>query len=207
MDLRNLYCDNCGQEATVFALHPPAKIKACRMHIADLMEKYSTIFKIAAYDFIETAEDLSEFETRRNISQKCQGSLTALRERCASNRNEATSRLQAAKEDSFAVVERSYQEMQMQVDQRYEKINEELNALSASLEKLTSDKHHIINPALAALSDSTPSGDLFRVVQGDCSLSLATMLMDHSVLLPADEGVLRMDAGKKVMEKVKALVE
>ena len=85
MSLRNLYCDQCGEEATVFALQSPLKFKACPLHALPLIQKYSSVLDIAAFDFVDEAEDYAEYISRRDIAQKCQGSLTVLQERCETN--------------------------------------------------------------------------------------------------------------------------
>jgi hypothetical protein len=200
MSQRNLYCDqaNCGQEASVFAIQFSAKIKVCRMHGMNLTEKYASVFSIAAYDFIETMEDYPEYVARRNAAEKLKGTVTVLQERCESNRNEATSRLQTTKETTLALVERSYQELQMQVDQRCEKVKEELRALIVSLEEYTSDKHYVLPPVLAALNDFQPAGALFRVVQANCSLLLEKTLRDYHILLPSDEVIPQKETGQKL---------
>ena len=85
-----MLCDQCGQDAHVFALQASLKVKACKEHSVQLMEKHSTIFSIAAYHFIEQAENYPEYERRRNLATMHQGSFAALKERCDSNRDEAT---------------------------------------------------------------------------------------------------------------------
>ena len=57
---QNLYCDQCSQRATVFALQPPLKVKVCAKHASALFEKHPSVFTIAAFSFIETSEDLSK---------------------------------------------------------------------------------------------------------------------------------------------------
>ena len=89
MSRSNLYCDQCSEEATVFALQPPLKVKACALHTARLLEKHSSVFAIAAFDFFETPEHYSEYARRTDLAQKCH--LTVLQERCESNRCEAHS--------------------------------------------------------------------------------------------------------------------
>ena len=88
MSQKNLYCDQCGEAASVFALQPPLKMKACELHAVALMKKHPSIFTIDAYEFIETPEDYPEYVVRRNTVQKCRGSLTALQERCETNQSE-----------------------------------------------------------------------------------------------------------------------
>ena len=64
MSHKNLYCDLCGEEATVFALQPPQKAKACAEHSSVLTLKHSSVFAIAAFDFIERPEDYAEYVGR-----------------------------------------------------------------------------------------------------------------------------------------------
>jgi len=58
----------CSQDATVFALQPPLKIKACAQHTALLVEKHTSVFTIAAFDFIEEPEDYVEYVERSSGS-------------------------------------------------------------------------------------------------------------------------------------------
>jgi len=200
---RNLYCEQCGEEATVFALQPPLKIKACPQHAHDLIKKYPSIFNIDAFNFIEAPEDYSGYVVKRDIAQKCQGSLTVLQERCETNQLEAHSHLQTAKESIHTVVERGIEELQTQVEQRYQQIKEELNSLSANLDKFVSDKHSSLTPTFEALSKSTPTGALFRVCGGDCSLEIIKTVLKSWVLLPSDEGMPQIDTGEKLLAKAK----
>lgn len=206
MSHQNLFCDQCGHEATVFALQPPLKVKACAEHSVHLIAKYSTAYSIVAYDFIERAEDIAEYEERREIVSKCRGTITTLQERCEENRNQAHSRLQSAMVAMLAIVERGISEQHMRVEQRWQQVNEELNALNAHLEKYAFDKSFALDPALEALQ-FTPSGALFKVVIGDCSLLLVKAVLDNCVLLPVDEGMPRMDSGEKLIAKAGAVTQ
>ena len=184
MSRKNLFCDQCGEEVTVYALQPPLKFKACPRHALALVQKNSSVFDISAFDFVDTAKDYAQYVGRRDIAQKCQGTLTVLQERCEANRYETHNHLQTAKEVINTVVERSFQELQMQVDQRYQQIKEELNNLSVNLETFVSDKHSALPPPLEALSPSTPAGALFRVCGRDCSFEIVKILLENVVLLP-----------------------
>lgn len=81
MSEKNLYCDQCGNEASDFPLHLPLKINACPEHVGKLMERHPSVFIIAAYNFIDQAEDYPEYIKRSDLSQKSQWSLIMLRER------------------------------------------------------------------------------------------------------------------------------
>ena len=117
---KNLYC---GLEAIVFTLQSSAnKVKACREHITDLIDSSSPIITIAAYDFITTSTDLSEYLSRKDTAQKYQIYLTSLKNRCESNRKEANSQLQLAKEATLLVVERCFLEIHLNNDlKRYKR--------------------------------------------------------------------------------------
>ena len=129
MSQKQLLCCQCGEPATVFTLQFPLKLQACSQHTAALREKHAPVLDISAFDLIESPEDCSEYVWRRDVVLKCQGALSVLRERCECNRAEACSRLQTAKEALQLVVERSFQELQTQVELRYQHINEELTTL------------------------------------------------------------------------------
>ena len=64
------------------------------------------------------------------------------------------------------MVERSIQEMQIQVDQRYQHIKEKLLSLSTYMERYLAGKKDALKPTLEVLSKSIPAGSLFRVCQG-----------------------------------------
>lgn len=170
------------------------------------MEKHPSVFIIASYDFIDRVEDYPEYIKRREISQKCQGSLTILQERCESNRSEAHSRLQTARETMKSVLDKSFQEMHMRVEQRYQQVKEELAALCIQLENFMSDKRSALSPTLLALQ-STPIGALFRVGVGDTSLSLAKAAWKSCILLPLDEGMPQIDTAKKLLKKARDMTE
>ena len=53
MSQKNCYCDECGEEATIFTLQSSLKIKACSEHAIALMQKHHSAFTIDAFDFIE----------------------------------------------------------------------------------------------------------------------------------------------------------
>lgn len=206
MSQKNLYCDQCGSEATVFALQPPAKIKACAQHVSDLMGKYSSVFVIAAYDFIERTEDYAEYEERRNSSQKCLGVLTTLKERCERNRHEAYSRLQIAKEGMQTVLDRSFTELQIRVEQRFAQVMKELEGFSAQLERYIGDKSCTPCLALAALQ-AIPSGALFRVCVGESSLLIAKAVTESGLLLPLKGEIPRENTGEQIAAMTKDMAE
>ena len=96
---------------------------------------------------------------------------------------------------------RSIQELQIQVDQRYQHIQEELNSLSADLEKYMSDKNSALTPPLEVLNKCIPAGALFRVCAGNCSFEVVRSVLESLTLLPFDEGISQIDAGVKVLAK------
>ena len=100
-------------------------------------------------------------------------------------------------------MERSIQELQIQVEQRCQHIREELNSLSVTLDKFVSDKHSSLTPTLEILSKSIPAGALFRVCGGDCSLEIVKTVLGSLVLLPNDAGLSQVDIGAKVLAKAK----
>lgn len=206
MAQKNLYCDqtNCGLEACVFTLQPSAKVKACREHIADLIANSSPIITIAAYDFITTAKDLSEYLARKDAAQKYQSYLMSLKKRCESNRKEAKSQLQLAKEATLKVVERCFLEIDLQVEQRFEKVQAELNVLSERLEKYASDRNYAFE---STLLDSVHSGALFMIAHGDCALTLVKTLIEHYMLLPLDETIPGPDTWEKLLKQAKSLAK
>ena len=209
MERKNLYCDqaHCGQEASVFVLQPPTKIKACRVHGMDLMEKHLSVFSIAAYDFIESMEDYTEYVARREVEQKCQGTILALQERCEENRDQAKSQLHAVKQELLELVERCIREMELRVEQRCEQAKKELNTLKDSLAQFTSDKSYKLSPVLAGFGDSIPAGAVFRVALRDFSVSLAKAVMESCVLLPLDGCIPQMDIESNLLGNVKVLGE
>ena len=89
------------------------------------------------------------------------------------------------------------------MEQRYQKVKEELNSLSAHLETLVLDKRFAVSPKLEVLSKSTPAGALFRMCVGDCSLEIGKAVLGSLVLLPPDEGLPQMDTGEKLLEKAR----
>jgi len=205
MSRSHLYCSQCNEEATVFALQPPLKVKACAQHAVALMQKHSSIFAIAAFDFIERPEDYPEYARRRDIVQKCRGCLTVLQERCESNRHEAHSGLQTAKEELQVVLERSIQELQIQVEQRFQRIKEELNCLSVHLEQFMVDKDFALPPSLEVMSQSIPAGALFRVCGGDCSSDVVKTVLGSLLLLPSGEGMPQIGTVDELLAKARTL--
>lgn len=186
----------------------PLKKKACLEHSLDLVkDKQLTLFAIAAYHFINQPEDYDEYVLRREKAKKCQNTLTELRENCENNRNEANDRLNDVKEAMHVMVNRSILEVQRQVEQRCQQVKDELDLLSAALEKFTSDKNSSLSPALDAMSKSSPVKALFRVCVGDCSLQLAKSVLESCVLLPSDANIPQKDTGEKLLVKAKECPE
>lgn len=206
MSESNLLCDQCGQEAAVFSLQPPFKVKACRTHAVHLMEKHFSVFSIAAYNFIECAEDYAEYEARTDIVSQCQLTLSTLQQRNESSRTQAHSRLQSVQKTVQETVERSFQELGRKVDLRFELVQAELKTLSESLEKYKSDKVCTLSPALKALQCTCP-GDLFKVAVGDNSLLLVKNVLEGCLLLPEEAGLPRTDTADKLMAKALTFTE
>jgi len=61
MSRKNLYCDQCERKQS------PMKVKACPLHAVALIQKHSSVFDIVAFDFIDQAEDTSEYVRRKEI--------------------------------------------------------------------------------------------------------------------------------------------
>lgn len=200
MAQRNLFCDQCGDDATVFAVQPPLKVKACKEHAASLISKQDMVFSIAAYQFIECAEDCAEYLARQKIAQKCQGTLISLQERCESNHSEALNKLQTAQEAMQAVLDRALQELHIAVEQRYQQMKETLGTFCVELERFTSDKNFTLSSVLTALQ-FTPTGALFKVGVGDNSLLLAKTVLENCLLFPSDGGIPQMDLEGKILSK------
>ena len=68
------------------------------------------------------------------------------------------------------VVDRSIQELQTQVEQRYQQAKEELNSLSVHLQKFVSDKKFPLTPSLEALRSSLLQQICSECVQGTALL-------------------------------------
>lgn len=199
----NLFCDQCGHEAIVFTLQPPFKATACQAHQSSLADKCPSLFPIAAYDFVEREEDYAEYVGRQETGKTGRVFLTMLSERCDANRIEAFNHLQTLKDALLAAVERSVYELQAQVDQRCQRIKNELNALSIELEKYQSDKHFAWNSSLETLNNTNPAGTLFRVCHGDCSLQIAKIVIGSCVLLPSNSSIPHLNIGENILEIAK----
>ena len=198
MPRKNLHCDQCSKEATVFALQSTLKIPACPNHTASLIEEHLFVFDIHAFNFIENSENCPGLTTKQDIAQKLKDSLALLKERCESNRCEAHRVLQTAKQTSHGVVERSIQELQTQVEQHYQQIQAELNSLSTDLEEFVFDRQTALTPTLEAMSKSSPTGGLFRVCGGDCSLEIVKTVLKS---LLSNGRILPVCTGENVLEK------
>lgn len=192
---RNWFCDQCEKEATAFALQPPLKLKACSQHAVALIQKHSSVFDIAAFDFVEQAEDYPDYLARQEKVQKLKSCFTVLKERCESNRREAHSRLQTAKEALHATIERTFQELCIQLEQRCQRLQEELDSLSVSAERCILEKYS----TLETFDMPTPAKVLFRVCVGDCSLEVVKAVLGSVLLLPSEEGIPSLDTGEKLV--------
>lgn len=204
--MSNLYCDHCGSAAIGFALRPPSKVKVCQEHSTSLISKKESVLSIDAFQLVESAEDYPEYIRRSDIAQKCQRSIITLQERCEHNRSEAHSRLQTAQEAMQTVLDRSFQEMHIRVEQYYQQVKEELASLCVQLETFMSDKGCVLSPALSAMQ-STPVGALFKVGVADNSLELAKAVLESCVLLPLDGGMPQADTGEKLLKKARDMME
>lgn len=201
---RNLFCDqrSCGQLAIVFGFVQSAKVRACRDHTLSMVDKRVTLFDIAAYDFIQSAQDAPLYEQRRDLMQKGLGTVTALETKCECDLLEAQSHLLASSVAVFEVIMKSFQEQWEHTCDRYKEIMRSLKESRNHLERLVADKHFQLGSSGLGLCESVPSSSLFRLVIGDCRLALVKVLLNHFVLLPIDEKA-QFDISKRKAEVAK----
>lgn len=189
MDQANLYCDqpHCGQPAIQFGFAQNAtKTKVCGTHTS-LLQPAAELYDISALQFFQSPEDKFLYERRRELMQKGLQNITKLDGKCAEELEAALSYLQCSKTKVSTVVERSFQEMELRVQNRFAEIKQVLDQLRITLENLTLEKQYQLSLADSALCGEVPAGSMFRLVLGDCVLPVAESLMSSFYLLPIRE--------------------
>ena len=208
MEESNLYCDHpqCGQPAIQFGFAlGTTKTKVCAAHFSILQQ--TDVYSISALHFIASAEDAVLYERRRDLTQKGQQNIAALEEKCAGDLQAALSCLQCSKVKVSAVVERSFQEMELLAQSRYAEIQRELDQLRVTFEKFTREKQCQLSVADSAMCGDVPAASLFRLVLGDCTLLVAETLMSRCFVLPHRDSDRRGLFARSALVKLRAFAQ
>ena len=136
MDASNLVCDlqSCGNLSTVFGLKGSTKEKRCEEHILDLIRKEMTIYNISAYQFIQTAEDVSQYELRRKQVTAGLGNLDIVSSFYEAQLRTAISGLDKSKGNTLRLVEEYYAELTTQIETKFEQARVEMIKMKENLE-------------------------------------------------------------------------
>lgn len=187
MEGQNLFCDqpNCGDVAYVFGFSSNGtKTKVCQKHILVLTDKQVTVFGVAAFHFVQSAEDGPEYERRRNKMQQGLGNVTSLERICEEDHEKALQQIAEADHALRAVIEQSFRELKERVEKKYRETKQELRDWRKRLEQMVvarSGEPSAVETVLCGTELTTP---LFRLALGDCSLQVAEVLATHWHLLP-----------------------
>jgi len=195
-----LSCDemDCSEPAVAFGLGLHAiKLKACRSHFGILARKELQVLDISAFPFIQSVEDASLYQERREFVQKSLGNLLSVERRCESDWKVMQARLDLARSSACAVAERCFEEVQLQGWQRYEATKQSLCQVRTNLERLLTDKHFRLSAEDKAVCKASNSTS-FQVVLGDFRPALAETLMTHCYLLPAQSGLTREETAQAI---------
>lgn len=207
MDQANLYCDqpHCGRPAIQFGFaQSTTKTKVCATHSSLLQ---SDVYDISALQFFQTPDDKFLYERRRELMLKGLQNITKLDRKCAEELEVALNCLQCSKAKAGAVVERSFEEMELRVQSRFAEVKQVLEQLRVSLENLTVEKQCQLSLADSALCGEVPEGPMFRVVLGDCVLPVAELLMSSFYLLPIRESERTGLFARSSLGKLKAFAQ
>ena len=164
----NLFCEelNCGQAAHVFGFVGAMKRKVCEEHALTLIRKQVTVYDIAAFTFMQSSQDHFLYEQRRGSMQRGLGNLTSLETACDRDWEGEQKRLQENCEAVHEIVQRSFQEMWVKAQQRYEEMKQELAELRNGFEQLVLDLDFQLSPEYSALYEGVPTDHLFHVTVG-----------------------------------------
>lgn len=192
MAAKLLSCDElgCSEPAVAFSLGPRAiKLKVCRGHAHILAEKQLPVLDISVFTFIQSVEDASLYQERREFVHKSLGNLSNLETRCESDWKAMQARLDFAKSSVLALTERCFQEVLLQGWQRYEAAKQTLSQVRTNLERLLTDKEFRLSPKDKAICKTNSAVSWFQVVVGDFRPALAEIVKAHCCLLPSQEGL------------------
>jgi len=166
---KNSFCDQpgCSQPAYVFGLQSTKK-RVCRDHVLALLDKQVPVFDIAAFDYIQTAEDWPVYLHRKDTAHRGLGHISILEAGCHQTLQETQEQLVSSKALVLGAVSNAFQSLQTKVLQQFEKAKETLRGKRDTLGKYLADREYQLSLEDAALCDQTPSGPLFRARMKDC---------------------------------------
>ena len=183
----DLPCDQstCPNPAVIFGFpQAETKLKVCSEHVMTLISKCTATYDIGAYGFVESVRDVQVYEERKEMMKKGLEAVDAMEKRCEEEWNSGQQRLQASSDALYEVFLKTYEAIWLKGKKRYEKVKQDLMNTRSRLQRLL-DKGYKPSAKDLAMCQETPSGPLFRMVIGDCRVSVMETITSSFHLLPS----------------------
>ena len=186
--MANLLCDemNCSQLAFAFGLQGATKTKVCSEHALNLSNQGLPLLDISAHSFVETEQDVHMLQEKQKLMQKGMERLAIMESRCEEDWRTAVDKLQNARSTAVMLVERSFKEIELQVEQRYTEILRLLATHRHSFQQLLQSKDSQLPPDASSLCEVHPSASLFSLVLADCSVPIVELILQNCHLLDGE---------------------
>ena len=190
-------CDHrdCREPASVFFLSQQNfKYKVCELHSSIPRLRRDLRIEINAFDFVQSAEDLDLYRTRRELAAKGLENLACLQDRCEQNLRKAMGRVKEVETAVCAAVVGICSEKQLEIRLRSEDIQRNFHQMRSHLEKLTTDKDLELTPAELNLCTEQRPAPLFVLGVRDCRLEVIKAVMESCTLLPLEGSALPIES-------------
>ena len=185
----NLFCDqpDCGDLAISFGfLRNGNKEKTCATHIQTLASKELMTFPIAAYNFIDSVQDAGLYNDRKRLIEKGLAAVNTLKSKCDEDWAAGQTRISTVASDLQKVVRKTFEEMLGKGQERYEETKRKLDATRSRFEQFVLNKSVHLSAEDRKLCETVPTWSPFRVILGDCRVTVADTLRSHFYILTKD---------------------
>lgn len=188
----NLFCDQgCSEIATAFGLEGTHKNKACLKHLIELKNKNLATYPISTYYFLQSPDDLKEYNRRKRLTDVGVGRVTVLEAKCEEGFQVGQTQLMEQEKTLQLIVSRCVREQEKLLELHYNALRHQLAGWKAELTHYLSHKEMELSTATYALCKEEPSEQCLSLKTLDCSVALANLVLESSSILSIGPSILR----------------
>ena len=165
-------------------------MKVCKQDMTELVDMQVATFNIAGFSFIESLADGLLYEQRKEIVHRGLRAISESERKCDEEWCRSQTLVTSNCAALFEVIKRAYQEMLDRGKEEYQDAKQKLQASRQKLEKLLAEKHFHLSSLELAVIEKLPAATLFRLVVGDCRVTVVKTLLTHFHLLSPDRNKL-----------------
>ena len=188
MAAQRLQCDQegCEQSAEVFSFRGDLRKKACFAHILKQIGECVPIYRIAAYAFINSPEQVPAYADRKARMEKGKEHLKALDARCDQEWERSKNEYGEAKAGLQGAMTQILQEIERRAQNHYQQAKQQLKSREQHLEQFEVDRDFQLSADDAALCEAIPDEPVLNVSLRDCREQVAQLLLTEFQAWPEE---------------------